>query len=327
MKKWPPGSFPVMTDHRTESNHHQPVLVERVVELLVTVDDGAYLDLTAGGGGHLRALAARLGDQARLYGVDVDPVAVQRATDSLAGTRQFRRVVRAAFGDIAKTVGEFDERAFDGILIDLGISSYQIDEPRRGFSFRYDGPLDMRFDPSRGVPARDLINTLGEDELKGIIRRFGEERQAAGIARAIVREREKGMILTTRQLKELVLTVVKPPHQNKSLARVFQAFRVAVNHELEQIEEVLPAGLALLKPGGRLAVIAYHSLEDRLVKRFIQREAKGVCTCPPGLPACVCGARPSLIPVTPKPVVPDQAEIAANPRARSARLRVVEKLP
>jgi 16S rRNA (cytosine1402-N4)-methyltransferase len=184
----------------------------------------------------------------------------------------------------------------------------------------------MRLDATKGKTAGEFINGLEERELRDTIAKYGEERQAAGIARAIVRERQRGMILTTTQLSEIILTVVRPPYQNKALARVFMALRIKVNQELEQLSRVLPVALSLLNQGGRLAVVCYHSLEDRIVKRFIQREARGVCSCPPGLPDCLCGARPTLIPITSKPVVPSAQEIDRNSRARSARLRVAEKI-
>jgi len=302
------------------------VLAGRVVELLVTRVEGAYLDLTAGGGGHLRAIAGHLKPKARLYAADADPEAVERVSRELADLTQLRAVVQTAFADVGDVLVEFEDRTFDGILIDLGVSSYQLDEPSRGISFRYDGPLDMRFNPDAGQPASELINSLGVNDLRNLIEEYGEERQAARIARAIVRERQQQMILTTAQLRDVILAAVAPPHQTKSLARVFQALRIAVNRELEQLRRVLPVALSLLNPGGRLAVIAYHSLEDREVKRFIQREARGACTCPPEFPQCVCSASPTLKAITRHPVVPDEAEVTSNPRARSARLRVAERL-
>jgi 16S rRNA (cytosine1402-N4)-methyltransferase len=310
----------------SEDSRHLPVLAEAVVRLLITDTRGAYLDLTAGGGGHLKALAGHLENEARLYGIDIDPEAVARVGRAMRGTEQFRGVVQAAFENIADTVEQLGEKRFDGILIDLGISSYQLDDPARGISFRFEGPLDMRFSPELDRTAADLVNRLSESELKRILREYGEERQAARIAKKIVTERHKGMIGTTSQLREIVTSIVKEPHRTKSLARVFQALRIAVNRELEQLEQVLPAALDLLKEGGRLAVIAYHSLEDRRVKRFFQAQSKGDCTCPPELPTCVCGARPTLKLITRKPVYPDDAEISRNSRARSARLRVAEKL-
>lgn len=315
-----------MADRPTEDSHHQPVLADRVAELLITNTKGAYLDLTAGGGAHMLALAERLDLSARIYGSDIDPEAVARTERALSQVSQFRKVIRTAFADIGDTVAELEEDRFDGILLDLGVSSYQLDDPSRGFSFRFDGPIDMRLDTASEVTAGELVNNLEENRLKRIIAEYGEERQAAGIARAIVRERQRGMILTTTQLSEIVLSVVKPPHQNKALARVFMALRISVNQELEQLSRVLPVALSILKRGGRLAVIAYHSLEDRIVKRFFQRQAKGECSCPPDLPDCVCGARPTIKLITRRSVVPSQKEIDRNSRARSARLRVAEKV-
>lgn len=300
--------------------------MERVTELLITDTRGAYLDLTAGGGGHMRALAERLDKDARLYGTDVDPDAVERTRRALGDVRQTVTVLQTAFADIGEAVGDLPERTFDGILLDLGISSDQLDNPERGISFRLDGPLDMRLNRDSGGTAAELLNNCEEHRLREILADFGEERRAAGIAGAIVRERQRGMILTTAQLRDIVLSVSRPPHQNKTLARVFQALRIAVNRELDQLSRVLPVALSILKPGGRLAVIAYHSLEDRQVKRFFQQQASGTCTCPPGLPTCVCGAAPAMTQVTRKPVVPTEDEIIQNPRSRSARLRVAEKV-
>lgn len=293
---------------------------------MITDTRGAYLDLTAGGGGHLKALAGGLENEARLYGVDVDPEAVARVRRTMEGTGQFRGIIEAAFGEIAEKVTQLPEQRFDGVLIDLGISSHQLDDPSRGISFRFEGPLDMRFSPETDRSAAGLVNELPELELKRLFTQYGEERQAARIARAIVKERQKGMINTTSQLREIVVSIVREPHRNKSLARIFQALRIAVNREMDQLDKVLPASLELLKEGGRLAVIAYHSLEDRRVKRFFQIQSKGDCTCPPELPVCLCGARPTVKLITRKPVYPDEAEISRNPRARSARLRVAERL-
>lgn len=314
-----------MTSHQSEPLH-RPVLVAEVVKLLIADPNGAYLDLTAGGGGHLRALAARLGKDSRLYGIDRDAEAVARATRVLEGTVQFRKIEKAAFGDLSKVAPLFEEKMFDGILLDLGLSSYQLESAQRGFSFRHDGPLDMRFDRSSGASAADLIDRIEEKQLARLIRDFGEEKQAARIARTIVMERQKLKIDTTRRLTDVLLPVLQKPHQKKSLARVFQALRIAVNRELDQLTEVLPAAADLLAPGGRLAVISYHSLEDRLTKRFFQAEASGRCVCPSGLPVCACGAVARMKIVTRKSVVPTEAEIATNPRARSARLRVGERL-
>ncbi len=272
------------------------------------------------------ALADRLDDDARLYGTDVDLEAVERTRRVLDGIRQKSAVLRTAFADIGEAIGDLPEQSFDGVLLDLGISSSQLDSSERGISFRLDGPLDMRLNRDSGSTAAELLNSCEEQRLREILVEFGEERQAPRIAGAIVRERQRGMILTTAQLRDIVLSVTRPPHQNKILARVFQALRIAVNREMDQLSRVLPVALSIIKKGGRLAVIAYHSLEDRQVKRFFQQQAAGICTCPPRLPTCVCGATPSLALVTRKPAIPSDDEIARNPRSRSARLRVAEKV-
>ncbi len=305
--------------------YHRPVMAAEVVGLVITDREGTYLDLTAGGGGHLKALTEKLGTKARLYGIDKDPAAVAHATRVLQTYPQFRKIAAAFFADLGAVVERWPDRVFNGILLDLGVSSHQIDQAARGFSFRFDGPLDMRFDPAAGDSAADLIKRLTEPQLEAILRTFGEERQSARIARAIVRERQKQMILTTSQLTSIVLHQIRPPHQTKSLARVFQALRIAVNHELEQLETALPAAISVLAPGGRLGVISYHSLEDRTVKRFFQNRAKADCTCPRDFPVCVCGRRPSLKLITSKPVTASLDERHENSRARSAKLRVAQK--
>jgi 16S rRNA (cytosine1402-N4)-methyltransferase len=304
---------------------HEPVLAAEIIELLVTNPDGAYLDLTAGGGGHLAALAGMLGRRARLYGVDKDPEAVVQGTKRLSEFTQFRRISRASFGDILSTVREFEDKTFDGILLDLGISSRQIDDPSRGFSFQQDGPLDMRFDPAAGSTAADLVNTLDEKELADLVREYGEERHANRIARAIVAERQKELITTTQQLAAIVRRTVKPPHQTKSLARVFQSLRIAVNREFDELTEVLPAAVSILRKGGRFAVISYHSLEDRAVKRFFRAQShpdEGPLAGTPQAPHII----PILEVITRKPVTPQPGEIQRNSRARSAKLRVAQKV-
>lgn len=300
-------------------------MAEQVVRLLVVKPDGAYLDLTAGDGGHLLRMAQATANTARLYGVDVDAAAVERAKRRLQKEPRVRDVVHASYAQIDQITTRWPDQRFTGVLLDLGLSSLQLDQAERGFSYRLEGPLDMRFSQDApGPTAADLINTLDGKQLTDILREFGEERQAARLARAIVRERQDGMILTTRHLADIVTSVIHPPHQNKSLARVFQALRIAVNHELDHIDTVLPQALQLLEHGGRIGVISYHSLEDRRIKRFFQQQQKG-CICPPRQPVCTCGRKPTLSIVTRKPVEPAEQEIAANSRARSARLRVAER--
>jgi len=305
---------------------HIPVMADDVISMLVTRDNGAYLDLTAGAGGHLRALANHLDSTARLYGLDRDAEAVQLAERNLAESRQAIVLVHSSYLDVAAATAAFEDTAFDGILLDLGLSSMQLDDPGRGFSFRYQGRLDMRFDPDSGGPtAADLVNSLREEELADILFRYGEERRSRRLAAAIVTERRVKMILTTTELAGIIEKHTYARHLNKTLARVFQALRIAVNRELEALETALPSICSLLAVGGRIAVIAYHSLEDRIVKQYFQQEARG-CLCPPELPGCVCGHVPSLKIITRRPTTPSDDEIARNPRARSAKLRVAERL-
>ncbi|MDH3889713.1 MAG: 16S rRNA (cytosine(1402)-N(4))-methyltransferase RsmH [candidate division Zixibacteria bacterium] len=302
------------------------MLVAEVVELLIGDPEGAYIDLTAGGGGHMKALAKGLGRVARLYGLDKDPEAVKRARQHLADCGQVKQVVHAAYGDLKTVAGRIGETSYDGILIDLGLSSDQLADAKRGFSFSIDGPLDMRFDPGSGRPtAAELINSLSKNELTAILRDFGEVKQAARLAGAIVRERQKRMLTTTRDLAAVVKDHSPPPHRIKLSARVFQSLRIAVNAELAELTQVLPDTLSCLKPGGRLAVISYHSLEDRMVKRFFQEAATG-CICPPKLPVCACDKKPQVDIITRRSVTPSENEKAANPRSRSARLRVAQRL-
>jgi 16S rRNA (cytosine1402-N4)-methyltransferase len=301
-------------------------MADKVVKLLITDPEGVYVDLTAGAGGHLKALADALGPGARLYGVDKDPTAVELAKKKLAGYKQVRGIVRGSYREMETIAERIGEMEFNGAMMDLGLLSDQLDDSARGFSFSHEGPLDMRFDVRSDLPtAADLINTLDERRLTEIIRNYGEERMAPQLARAIVMERQKGVIETTGQLAHIVKRTVRPPRQIKALARVFQAFRIAVNRELEELEAALPKVFELLKVNGRMAVISYHSLEDRIVKRFFQREAKG-CVCPPELPVCACGRVPRVRILTKKALVPDDAEKERNPRSRSAKLRVAEKI-
>lgn len=305
--------------------YHVPVLARDVVALLVTDPHGAYLDATIGGGGHAKALAAALSPKGRVYGIDRDPEAVARAREELQAIEQVRDIVHAPFSAIGEIVAALDDHRFAGILFDLGVSSRQIDAAGRGFTFQGDGPLDMRMDPALALSAADIVNESDEKQLADIMFAFGEERQAARLARAIVRERQKEMIRTTARLSEVISQVVSGPHRVKTLARVFQAFRIAVNRELDELRSVLPAAFSLLTPSGRLAVISYHSLEDRLVKHFFQDKTRPHDRYA-GLPVPNAELPAEAALVTRKPVVADAAETSANPRARSAKLRVVEKV-
>ena len=311
---------------RSRSDIHVPVMVDEIVRLLTTALDGAYLDLTTGLGGHLKALSLVLKPEARLYGFDKDTEALKLARENLRHCAQLKQLINASFADIDGKTSELQDRVFDGILLDLGLSSLQLDDPERGFAFQKEGPLDMRFDQRAEIPtAANLVNNLNREDLVDLLRQYGEERQAGRLAAAIVRERQKEVILTTTHLADIVRQVAKPPHQKKSLARVFQALRIAVNGELDQLQQVLPKAVDLLTPGGRLAVISYHSLEDRTVKRFFRREATD-CLCPPRLPVCICQHRATIKEVNRRVIVPTEKEIAQNSRARSAKLRIAEKI-
>lgn len=305
---------------------HRPVLVDEVVSYLITEKSGAYVDGTAGLGGHLKALAANLNPDARLYGIDKDDDALTLARERLKESKQKVEFVKGTYDDIEEIADSWTDKTFDGALLDLGLSSLQLDDPKRGFSFESDSPLDMRFDHlSDSRTAADLVNELGEKELARIIKEFGEERRANPVAAAIVRERQKGMIGSNSQLAQIVKKVVRPPHQNKSLARVFQALRIAVNNELATLQSAIPKFINVLNKGGRLVIISYHSLEDRIVKQAFKESARA-CNCPTSYPHCICGANQQLKIITKRPVYPTDKEINLNSRARSARLRVAEKI-
>ncbi len=282
---------------------------------------GFFVDATLGAGGHAEALLAR-GPEIRLLGIDRDPDALAGARERLAPFVGRVEFAQADFGELDRTLEGFP--APDGILADLGVSSMQLDQAERGFSFRRDGPLDMRMGKS-GRSAADIVATASVEELTRIFRDFGEERMAAKIARGIVAERARGPIATTRQLARVVAEHKGGREKIDPATRVFQALRIEVNQELVALASFLAAAVARLKVGGRLAVVSYHSLEDRIVKDAMRRES-GVCLCPPRLPACVCGARRALEVLTRRPLRPSDAEVARNPRSRSARMRVAEKL-
>jgi 16S rRNA (cytosine1402-N4)-methyltransferase len=306
-----------------ETADHIPVLAEEVRELLAVTPGETVIDGTFGAGGHAELLAADLEGKGRFIAVDRD------ATVRPYFDRFRRRAgVQARFlrGDFAIVFGQLADNDLqaDAILLDLGVSSMQIDRPERGFSYAADAPLDMRMDVSAPRSAGDIVNELSERELADIFRRYGEERFSRQIAKAIVRRRSEQPFERTTDLVEVVRASIPAPRRfgdGHPAKRVFQALRIVVNQELESLEQALPMAFRLLSPGGRLAVISFHSLEDRIVKRFFAAQARG-CTCPPDLPVCVCGKEPTLRLVTRKAVRPSPAETAANPRASSARLRV-----
>jgi 16S rRNA (cytosine1402-N4)-methyltransferase len=308
---------------------HLPVLAQEVVTMLAPASGSLQIDATVGGGGHTERILEATSPGGRLLGLDADAAAIARVRARLArfGDRLVLR--HANFREVGRVAPDAGFGHVDGLLFDLGLSSYQLADPERGFSFRATGRLDMRFDTSRGAPAADLLATLDADELTALFKRYGEEPFAGRIARAIVNARATAPIQAADELAELVQRVVPGTPRGRRrvhpATRVFQALRIAVNAELDALEEALAAGVDLLRPGGRLVVLSYHSLEDRIVKRFIAAERKG-CTCPPELPVCVCGRNPRLRRLGPPSITPSAAEIAANPRSRSARLRAAERL-
>ncbi|MCJ7549776.1 MAG: 16S rRNA (cytosine(1402)-N(4))-methyltransferase RsmH [Anaerolineae bacterium] len=303
---------------------HVPVLVHEVLQGLAARSGGAYLDATVGGGGHAVVILERSAPRGRLLGLDRDPEAADRAGRRLQGFGNRARVVCASYVELLAVAQREGFLPLDGILFDLGYSSWQIDNPDRGFAFSKDGPLDMRFNPAGDEPtAADLLNQLPEQELATLLRDYGEEPRSRHIARAIVNGRP---FATTSELARAIVDAVgRRTGAIHPATRTFQALRIAVNRELEAVRGVLPDALEALKPGGRLAVIAFHSLEDRIVKRFLRQESRD-CICPPELPICQCNHRRSLKVLTRKPLTPTVAEVERNPRSRSAKLRIAEKI-
>ncbi len=307
---------------------HLPVLAEEVLTMLAPASGSLQIDATLGGGGHAERILGATDPDGRLLGIDADGAAIARVRARLAERFGDRLVLRRAnFRDLGSVAPDAGFAAVDGLLFDLGLSSFQLADAERGFGIRTGGPLDMRFDTSVGVPASELLATLDATELAALFRRYGEEPQAGRIARAIVEARRTAPIATAEELAALVERVAPGAPGRRRIhpaTRVFQALRIAVNAELESLEIALATAVDLLRPGGRLVVLSYHSLEDRIVKRFIEAERKG-CVCPPSVPVCVCGRTPRLR-LLGRSQTPSEAELAANPRARSARLRAAERL-
>ncbi len=305
--------------------YHKPVLVKEVIRFLRADHALAIADATLGDGGHSQALLEAMPDRGRVLALDLDADAIARAKSRLASFSGRLTVYQGNFGRIEAILGEEWKGGLDGIIADLGVSRLQISDPAKGFMFSASGPLDMRMGADRSLSAENVVNDLSEIELGKIIKEYGEERDYKRISRAIVRKREQGRIDTTDKLAAIIRDVANPRFTIKTLARVFQAIRIFVNEEIDNLRAFLPQALRLLKPMGRLAIISYHSLEDRIVKEFMQREAFP-CVCPPDLPVCVCGKKASLK-IVGKLITPSEEEIADNPNARSAKLRIAEKLP
>jgi len=302
---------------------HQPVLYQEVLEGLRPRPGGRYVDATVGGGGHALGLLEASNPDGRLLAMDTDPAALEIARARLAPYGERVILVHANFARLEEIADRHGFRPVDGILLDLGLSSLQLADAGRGFSFQHDGPLDMRFDQSQGETAAQLVNRLSEAQLANLLWRYGEEPAARRIARAIVAARP---LRTTSQLAMVVSKAVPGRRHHHKATRTFQALRIAVNRELEHLEAALPQAVKLLAPGGRLAVITFHSLEDRIVKELFRRESRD-CLCPPAILECVCGHKATLRLITPRPIRPSQEEIQSNPRSRSAHLRIAERKP
>lgn len=306
--------------------YHVPVLLAECLSLLAVRPDGTYLDATLGGGGHARAVLDRLGPGGRLIGVDRDADALAFAEGWQAPYGDRFVPVRASFAGLSESLSALDGQLYDGALFDLGVSSHQLDVPERGFSFRAGGPLDMRMDNRDGLTAEDIVRTWTAEEIATILWKYGEERYGRRVAQAIVRERDR--IKTTADLAEVVKKSVPGQGAGERIhpaTRTFQAFRVFVNDEMSALEQGLEQAVGLLKPGGRIVVISYHSLEDRIVKTAFREWSTG-CICPPKMPLCTCGHVATVKVLTKRPVSPSDEEILENPRARSAKARAAEKL-
>ena len=307
--------------------HHVSVLLQECIDGLNIKPDGIYVDGTLGGAGHSSQIAKRL-TTGRLIGIDRDPIALEAAGKRLEPYRDRVTLVHSNFCEMAQVLQDLGIEGVDGILMDLGVSSPQLDDGERGFSYMVDAPLDMRMNGQDALSAQTVVNTWPQEELKRILYTYGEERYAPQIAAAICRRREQKEIETTLELVDIIRSAMPPAalrEKQHPAKRSFQAIRIAVNDELGSVEKAMEVAIPLLNPGGRLAVITFHSLEDRIVKLAMNEASKG-CTCPPNFPVCVCGKKPKVKLISRKPIVASQQELNDNPRARSAKLRVCEKL-
>jgi len=307
---------------------HKSVLLEECIQALAIRPDGVYVDGTAGGAGHSSVIASRLSENGRLLALDQDETAVAVATERLSVYGERARVIRSNFCDLDAVCKSLEIAHIDGLLLDLGVSSYQLDTAERGFSYQADAPLDMRMDTRNPLTARTVVNEYSEDRIRRILFEYGEERFSSRIASNIIREREKAPIETTGELVEIIKRSIPSAARDGGhhpAKRSFQALRIEVNAELDVIAPAIRSAVRLLNPGGRIAIITFHSLEDRIVKQTFASLAEG-CTCPKSFPVCVCGKRPEVKVISRKPILPSQKELEDNPRSRSAKLRVAEKL-
>lgn len=308
--------------------HHKSVLLWETIEGLAIKSNGVYVDGTLGGAGHASVVCSRLGSDGRFIGIDQDGHAVAAGRERLGEFGQKVEIVRSNYSDMVSVVQSLGFQKVDGILLDLGVSSVQLDTQERGFSYRMDAPLDMRMDNRQELTAAIVVNDYSESELFHIIRDYGEDRFAKNIAKNIVKEREKEPILTTGRLAEIVSYSIPMKIKKQGghpAKRTFQAIRIEVNHELEVLERTISDMIDLLNPKGRICIITFHSLEDRIVKQAF-RQAQNPCTCPPDFPVCVCGNKPKGKQVTRKPILPSEEEMEQNPRSKSAKLRIFERI-
>ena len=307
---------------------HVSVLLHETVDGLNVRPDGIYVDATLGGGGHAFEVCSQLGDQGRLIGIDQDADAIKAAGERLKGFGEKVTIIRSNYCDMKPQLQKIGIDKVDGITVDLGVSSYQLDTAERGFSYRADAPLDMRMDQRQKMTARDIVNDYSESELYRVIRDYGEDRFAKNIAKHIVAERAKAPIETTGQLSEIISHAIPMKVQKTSghpAKRTFQAIRIELNHELDVLRDTLDDMIELLNPGGRLCIITFHSLEDRIVKSNFKKN-ENPCTCPSNFPVCVCGKKTKGKVVTRKPILPSEQELEENSRSKSAKLRVFERI-
>ncbi len=317
-----------LAENRAMQCSHIPVMVKEVIDYLDCSSGKTYVDGTLGAGGHAQAILRAIGPHGFLIGIDQDPYAVSFAQKSLRHSTLNVSIFHDNFVHISQILSRLGRERVDGILLDLGLSLHQLKEGGRGFSFLSDEPLDMRMNPVEGQPAEVLVNRLSEKALADLIARYGEERWARRIAKIIVLERKRRPIKFSSQLAEIVKSAIPAKYRPRHIhpaTRTFQALRIAVNRELEALQRFLEEAAELLYPGGRLCILSYHSLEDRIVKERFRSLARG-CECPPGFPMCVCGKKPRVRILTKRPVRPSTAEVSANPMARSAKLRALERL-
>jgi 16S rRNA (cytosine1402-N4)-methyltransferase len=311
-----------------EATGHRPVLLHPLIHSLHPRPGQTFVDGTLGGGGYVAAFLERIRPGGRILAIDHDPAALAAARERFAADLDTVAIAHGDFAQMEAIAASHGIDGVDGVMLDLGLSSMQLDDPQRGFSFRFDGPLDMRMDPAEGASAADIANRWPEADLAALIRTYGEERFARSIAAAMVRSRDDQPISSTTQLREIVERTIPRrfwPKRIHPATRTFQALRIEVNHELESLTSGLQAAIRILRPGGRLGVVSFHSLEDTIVKNALHVSAQN-CLCPPQQTHCTCAHRASLLLLSRKAIKPDAAELAANPRARSARLRVAEKL-